>query len=264
MQVLRGPRFPRLRRVVASIPILAVHQCLDLLHPVPGGLATVEVQLFERISDMPRRRRKESHKISGSTLRRVACALPETSVVRVQPGTHGGLLSNDMLPALVHLGSLTALNLQGQPLEGDDLMIAICTVPTLKSAVLSHNKGLNGFTEEGYTQLLDSAWAAPELVELDVHRTNMRDQVLEVLLLPRFTPALRRICIDCCEQLSEPDLRHLTRLEGVWINYIEHGCPTSSLSLEARQVIAPLRRHVHACYDDLALGRLAQFGIQLQ
>ena len=105
---------------------------------------------------------------------------------------------------------------------------------------------------------------SPALIELDVHRTNMCDHVLEVLLQPGFTPSLCRLCIDCCEKLQEPNLRNLTRLEGVWINYSEHGCPTSSLTPEARQVIAPMRQHVRASYNDLAIGRLEQFGIRLQ
>eukprot|EP00658_Telonema_sp_P-2_P027919 TRINITY_DN21493_c0_g2_i1.p1 TRINITY_DN21493_c0_g2~~TRINITY_DN21493_c0_g2_i1.p1 ORF type:complete len:124 (-),score=14.79 TRINITY_DN21493_c0_g2_i1:205-576(-) len=113
--------------------------------------------------------------------------------------------------------------------------------------------------------------SALKLEELAVHRTNITDQALELLLNPLRTPALERICIDYCEQLQQPNLQNVPRLEGVWVNYSEHGMPTSFLCQDARQALAPVRRQVHLRYQDsdapaLAStpGESAAFGILLQ
>ena len=61
-----------------------------------------------------------------------------------------------------------------------------------------------------------------------------------------------------------PDLRHVGRLEGVWINYSEHGMSTSVLEPEARQKVAPLRRHVTVRFEDLVQRKMVGFGIEHQ
>ena len=75
---------------------------------------------------------------------------------------------------------------------------------------------------------------------------------------------LKRISIDGCTALVSPNTTHVARLEGVWINYSEHGMPVSNLTQEARQAIAPVRQKVNSVYNDLVSGSRACHGIYLQ
>ena len=111
--------------------------------PATDERLTGEVVLFEPIADMPRRRRKMAHRIDHSTLQRLVNLLPETCQIRVQPGTHGGLIESSALAGFSLFKSLTAINLNGQPLEGGQVLLAITAAPSLRSAVLSNNQRLS-------------------------------------------------------------------------------------------------------------------------
>jgi len=290
--------FPKLQRLRATVPVKQLADNLHLgSHPVLVRSAlALELELYEPLADQPRRQRKKANRVRETTLQQVAACFPKLVALQVTPSTHGALL--DLAPdkgnpfmsntdgeedqeeegeavglrreiSFAHFSFLTALNLHGQPVDGNVFRALLSTIPLLRSAVLSHNKMIEHIERKaraGYTFLDDiTGNVSRHLEELDVHRCpRLSDTSLSMLLEPALTPNLKRISIDGCVALVSPNTTHVGRLEGIWINYSEHGMPVSNLAQPARDAIAPRRHKVKSDYGDLVSGSSACHGIRLQ
>jgi len=214
---------------------------------------------------------------------------PSLTALSIIPTSHGALLDfspdrgnpfhrveqvpEDVSPPVEldfrYFTALASLNLHGQPICGQVVRSVLSTLPALRSLVLSHNPVLENIERRaraGYTFVDDvTGNVSPHLEEIDIHRcSKLSDVSLTMLLEPILTPKLKRICIDGCDSLVHPDVQHINRLEGVWINYSEYGSSTSNLDSDVKQAIGALRQKVHSNYNDLLMGNRTQFGILLQ